>query len=352
MENKYPAPPLVTIIIPSYNRANLIHYTLDSVQAQKYKNWECLVIDDGSTDKTIDIIKKYQQKDPRFISYYRKKLPKGAPTCRNIGLEKSRGKYIIFLDSDDILFPHALENRIRFLEHNQNLDFCVSDGLRGEYPIKSTHKYLYISTYKSKEVLKEFFNFSIPWNTLNPTYKTNSLKLKNIFWDPNIKGFQDIDFHIQIILHQLKFDYVNNEPDCLWTSHNKGNIGLDLYKNNTHYEQKLYILNKYKNLNKHKKSVELLALNVLHLYFTSTFTKKVAAPTPEILKNSCFKINNFELILLKIYLLSLKNKISIIPRVLKAIFFLTGNKKLIKPRINSHFLKEFYTGRIPIDNIF
>ena len=82
--------PLVSIIIPTFNRAHLIGETLDSILAQTYTHWECLITDDGSTDNSIEIIQEYVTKDTRFKLFTRPaNRPKGANACRNIGLEKA-----------------------------------------------------------------------------------------------------------------------------------------------------------------------------------------------------------------------------------------------------------------------
>lgn len=101
----------VSIISPVYNRAEIIIDTINSIQNQTYTFWEFIIVDDGSTDCTIDVIKEFSQSDERILLIERDRLPKGAPTCRNIGYENASGDYIIFLDSDDILFPDALKNR-------------------------------------------------------------------------------------------------------------------------------------------------------------------------------------------------------------------------------------------------
>ena len=100
--------PLVSIVIPLYNRAELIAETLQSVLMQFYQNWECIVVDDGSTDNSFQVIKSLFEKDNRIKVYERNREPKGASTCRNIGIEKSNGEYIIFLDSDDLLDSDSL----------------------------------------------------------------------------------------------------------------------------------------------------------------------------------------------------------------------------------------------------
>ena len=96
--------PLVSIIIPTYNRAHLIWETLNSVLAQTYTNWECIVVDDGSTDATDEVLATYVEKDSRFQYHHRPKdRPKGANACRNYGFELSEGEYVNWFDSDDLM---------------------------------------------------------------------------------------------------------------------------------------------------------------------------------------------------------------------------------------------------------
>ena len=91
--------PLISIIIPTYNRAHLISETLESILAQTYTNWECIIVDDASTDNTVEIIDKFIKKDNRFTLYIRPNdLPKGASSCRNLGIKNNNGKYVLFSD--------------------------------------------------------------------------------------------------------------------------------------------------------------------------------------------------------------------------------------------------------------
>jgi len=111
--------PLVSIIIPTYNRAHLIGETLDSLLAQTYTNWECIIVDDGSIDSTAEIVNEYLIKDNRFLFIKRAKTRiKGASTCRNIGLEHANGEYIQFLDSDDLITPNKILEQINLLKYN------------------------------------------------------------------------------------------------------------------------------------------------------------------------------------------------------------------------------------------
>lgn len=111
--------PLVSIIIPTFNREDLILETLDSVLAQTYQNWECLVIDDGSTDRTARLEDELVRKDPRFQYHLRPALyPKGACCARNYGFSLSKGEYIQWLDDDDLLAPAKLELQVKALENS------------------------------------------------------------------------------------------------------------------------------------------------------------------------------------------------------------------------------------------
>ena len=119
--------PLVSIIIPTYNRAHLLGETLDSVLAQTYANWECIVVDDGSTDDTDEVLAGYVDKDPRFKYYHRPTTkPKGANACRNYGFEKSKGEFVNWFDSDDVMKVMFLEKKLEGF--TSKTEFVISNG--------------------------------------------------------------------------------------------------------------------------------------------------------------------------------------------------------------------------------
>ena len=120
---------LVSIIIPTYNRADLIGQTLDSVLVQTYQNWECIVVDDGSTDKTAEVVSCYLAKDNRF-RYFERPINKikGANSCRNYGLEKAKGNFINWFDSDDLMKNNFLERKLKII-NEEKTDFVVSKSI-------------------------------------------------------------------------------------------------------------------------------------------------------------------------------------------------------------------------------
>lgn len=117
--------PLVSIITPNYNCGKFIALTIESVLAQTYTNWEMLIQDDCSTDNSFEIALEYAQKDSR-IKVFRNEKNSGAATTRNNAIEISQGKYLAFLDSDDIWFPEKLEKQLEFMQKN-NCDFVFSE---------------------------------------------------------------------------------------------------------------------------------------------------------------------------------------------------------------------------------
>ena len=123
---------LVSIITPVYNAEKYLEETILSVINQSYKNWELLLIDDCSTDKSYEIIQEYLKIDKR-IKYLKNERNSGPAITRNRGLENSKGEYIAFLDSDDFWKEDKLKNQINFMKEN-NIFMChgiINDGRKG-----------------------------------------------------------------------------------------------------------------------------------------------------------------------------------------------------------------------------
>lgn len=108
---------LVSIITPIYNSENFLEQCIQSVISQTYKNWEHILVDDCSTDKSADIILECAEKDSR-IKYIKLNKNSGAGIARNTAIEAAKGKYIAFLDSDDLWYPEKLEKQLNFMQKN------------------------------------------------------------------------------------------------------------------------------------------------------------------------------------------------------------------------------------------
>jgi glycosyltransferase involved in cell wall biosynthesis len=110
--------PLVSIITPVYNSAVFLPATLNSICNQTFRNFEHLIVDDGSTDESLSILERYSALDSR-IKIIRLKGNNGPARARNAAIEKARGRYIAFIDSDDLWLPHKLESQLAFMAEKQ-----------------------------------------------------------------------------------------------------------------------------------------------------------------------------------------------------------------------------------------
>lgn len=119
---------LVSIITPAYNAEKFIAETIESVLKQTYSNWEMIIVDDRSRDRTIEIIKEYQKKDRR-IKLIKLEKNSGSAIARNTAMDQSKGKYLAFLDSDDLWLPEKLEKQVAFME-NKNIAFSFTRYVR------------------------------------------------------------------------------------------------------------------------------------------------------------------------------------------------------------------------------
>ena len=143
--------PLVDIILPNYNKGIFLEEAINSVINQTYKNWQLYIIDDGSSDNSMQIINKFlNSKKVKIIKLHKNK---GPAFCRNYGMRISKAKYISFIDSDDIWFDQKLENQIDFMESN-NFNFTYTDYVpffqnNGE------------KKFKSRTFIKDFFNYEM-----------------------------------------------------------------------------------------------------------------------------------------------------------------------------------------------
>ncbi|HHW80208.1 MAG TPA: glycosyltransferase family 2 protein [Bacteroidales bacterium] len=164
--------PLVSIIIPTFNRETLIAETLESVINQTYTNWECIVVDDGSTDNTKGVVEEIASKEFRIKLLTRNRLPKGAPTCRNIGLENSKGEFINFFDSDDIMHREFLNYKVKLLmEPGVDFVVCQASWFFGEFSADAESLKKCIHPIKSTQPFIDHLTGKITFYTPGPLWK-------------------------------------------------------------------------------------------------------------------------------------------------------------------------------------
>ncbi len=192
--------PLVSVIIPTYNREKYIKDAVESVLNQTYKNIEVIVVDDGSTDNTQDVIKEIIEKDDRVKYIYQEN--QGSGSARNRGIQEANGEFIAFLDSDDAYLPYAVE-RIVYLFKTQpeNVKLVYGDFIN-IVDGKDEKIYREIVEPKPKPILFQQFLIG------NPLLPTIVMVKKDVFdetglFDNSYKIAQDYDLWVRLI---LKYD--------------------------------------------------------------------------------------------------------------------------------------------------
>lgn len=196
---------LISIIIPTYNRAHLIGETLDSVLVQTYTNWECIIIDDGSSDNTLEIIDFFIKKDNRFQYHSRPKdRQKGANSCRNYGFELSKGEYIKWFDSDDILFPNAFEKLSLYFSNS-----CDSIVSSLEYVDFNKRKIEKKHNFISDNTIEDYLTGKITFYTFTPIWKRKFLEKQNELFDETISNLDDWDFNLRMLYQEPAIVYLN-----------------------------------------------------------------------------------------------------------------------------------------------
>lgn len=197
--------PLVSIITPSYNSEKFISETIISIQKQTYNNWELLITDDCSTDKTLKIVRSYLENDNR-IKLFKLEANKGAGVARNNSIEKATGRFIAFLDSDDQWKPNKLEIQLSFMIKNK-YDFTCS----GFDVIDEAGKFIETTQPPGKLTFhKLLINNYV--GCLTAIYDTKSL---GKIYMPLIRNRQDWILWLGI-LKKIKVAFTINEPLAIY----------------------------------------------------------------------------------------------------------------------------------------
>lgn len=248
--------PLISIIIPTYNRANLISNTLDSILLQTYANWECIIVDDGSMDNSDEVIQKYLNKDIRFQYFKRpeNKL-KGPNACRNYGFQQSKGVYINWFDSDDVYLPNALEKFVEILDRNTDavvtkleiIDFFTGNKIK-ESNIICTN------------IIEDYFTGKIAYYVCGPLWKRNFLEQQKQLFDESIRNLDDWDFNLRMLYSLPKIKYI--DIPLIQYRYHENSLSQELIKLNfDEIQSEFFAREKHLSLLKTNKIVDPVILN-------------------------------------------------------------------------------------------
>ncbi|MFZ4105875.1 glycosyltransferase family 2 protein [Flavobacterium sp.] len=197
--------PLVSIIIPTFNRAHLISETLESIISLTYQNWECILVDDGSSDNTKDLLEKYVLYDTRIKFYTRpNELTKGQNSCRNYGYYKSTGNWIKWFDSDDLFLPSALDFMANLADSEYDVyitNLLIVDGI--------TDKIINNKKSFSDNLITDYLIGKIAFYVCGPTWKKSFLEKQTYLFDDNLSNLDDWDFNLRMIYNNPNIYYLD-----------------------------------------------------------------------------------------------------------------------------------------------
>jgi len=204
---------MVSIITPNYNGAKYIAETIRSVMAQTYENWELIIVDDGSTDDSENVVAPFLSEKVFFLHRPEARV-KGGNTCRNIGIENAKGEYLMFLDSDDLLAPFCLEQRVAALRKYKDNDFIVFN-MRNF--VKDVDDGTVFTRLKTNNPLNHFLGQDCIWQTSAPIWRTEFVKKIGMF-NERYPRLQDPE----MVVRALNYDGVSfllmpeSKPDAYY----------------------------------------------------------------------------------------------------------------------------------------
>lgn len=186
--------PLISIIIPVYNSEKTLNRCVNSILNQTFMDWELLLVDDGSTDKSGKICDQYALKDFRIRVFHKKNG--GVSSARNTGLDYAIGSWITFVDSDDFIDATFLDTLIRL----QSSDLCISgiQFINNETILLPPEEYIKIENVAELDNLLNKLYFTAPWGKV---YKNEIIQKNNIRFNINLKIGEDTDFVLKYLLY-------------------------------------------------------------------------------------------------------------------------------------------------------
>lgn len=201
---------MVSIIMPSYNKAKFISEAIESIISQTFDNWELLIVDDLSEDSTRSVLEKYS--DNKKIRIFYEKEKKGANHCRNFGLGRAIHDYVLFFDADDIMTKDCLKNRVEKISKEQPFDFIVFQASQFVYTTTNVVNVLNPAPV-SVDLVKELLALSHSWQTSQLLWNKKFIQKIGGF-DTAFTRFQDIEIHTRaVLMHQPVYRFVEGESD-------------------------------------------------------------------------------------------------------------------------------------------
>jgi len=242
--------PLLTIIIPLKDRLSLLKETINAIKFQSSTKWQTYLIDDGSNEETMCFLEDLTLSDNRFHLFIRKNGYSGPNSCRNLGVKNSNTKYILFLDSDDILGPHAISQRIKAMENNNDLDFSLFSTRVFYTNINET--FPWFEDWNGTSELDRLLKMDWPINISSPTWNRKFLLNAGLF-DETLLSWDDWEMHTRILIGNPKFLRFNEEADFfIRATESSSRLSSIQYTDSLHLQNAIHVFLKITHLLKEK----------------------------------------------------------------------------------------------------
>lgn len=216
--------PLCSVVVPVRDRCGLVGETLASLARQTEPRWEALLVDDGSLDGTLAVLEAAARQDGRFRVL--RQAAAGASAARNRGVADARGAYVLFLDSDDLLDPRALEGRLAALSADPRLDFVVAPaGVFDRHPEDA--RFLF-NTEADEADLDRFLKLDTPWLPGGVLWRREVLE-RIAPWDEDLLSWTDWAFHIDALSAGLRYRRLSS-PDWSWRRPRGGSLSRAMWR--------------------------------------------------------------------------------------------------------------------------
>jgi len=207
--------PLVSVIMPVFNSESHLEEAVISIIGQTYRNFELILVDDGSNDKSLDIALRYVKRDARVKFFKRPRgYRKGGNVCRNYGFKMAKGKYINWFDSDDVMFPEMLEKKVEKIQ-GDSYSFVVSEGVEFKGLKSNTIKKW--DQIESEQPLLDHAFGNISFHTNGPLFKKEFINQTDLF-DENLSRKQEWEFYTRLLLLSPKYGVIK-EPLFYYRNH-------------------------------------------------------------------------------------------------------------------------------------
>lgn len=345
-ETKESGQPIVSLIMPFFNNKELVGKMIDSILANTFEDWELLAIDDGSSEETLAYLSHYTA-DSRVKIIKRETTPKGAQTCRNLGMAHAQGQYWMFVDSDDYLTPACIGTRVEWIEKRQDLDFMVFPSAVYINDVFEPHAPEDIFGYNvHNDDLKGFARRELPFIVWSNIYRADSLRKAHLLWDTKLLSLQDADYNVHAIMAGLRYEYAYVAPDYGYRiRHSQGSVSAKIctpehFKSNLYASVKFFKTYQERFGHKYDRFVYEGVLRLYNRVFSNGINKQYAVEMVRIVK----KYNRFYGTIMALQVFSTLFLEKILPKKLARqipmalyLFNLDKRKKNISKRIKPIF---------------